>query len=260
LNAEGVTCDVLVAGSGAAGFATALTAHLEGLDVIMVEKAPLFGGTTAYSAGVVWIPINSAQRAAGLTDSRQAALDYLAHHVGNRLDRAKAEAFLDNAPAMLDCFAREGFAAFSLVPTWADYHPDEPGALRGGRSLGPQTFDGRRLGSFFPKLRAPIKTMMAFGGMMIGRNDLSRSLKAAAHVGPMVTRYARDRLTHARGTRLVNGNALIARMAAAAIARGIPLWLSSPRVELRQAGGRIGGAVVDKEGKPVELTARLGVV
>jgi hypothetical protein len=60
-------------------------------------------------------------------------------------------------------------------------------------------------------------------GMMIGRNDLphifqmSRSLKAAAHVGLMVTRYARDRLTHARGTRLVNGNALIARMAAAAI-------------------------------------------
>jgi hypothetical protein len=93
----------------------------------------------------------------------------LAHHVGNRLDRAKAEAFLDNAPALLDCFAREGFAVFSLVPTWADYHPKEPGALWGGRSLGP---DGRRLGSFFPKLRAPIKTMVAFGGMMIGRNDL----------------------------------------------------------------------------------------
>jgi len=73
---------------------------------------------------------------------------------------------------MLDCFAREGFAVFSPVPTWADYHPDEPGACRGGRSLGPEIFDGRRLGSVFPKLRAPIKTMMAFGGMMIGRNDL----------------------------------------------------------------------------------------
>jgi succinate dehydrogenase/fumarate reductase flavoprotein subunit len=135
VSAEGVACDVLVAGSGAAGFATALTAHLEGLDVIMVEKAPLLGGTTAYSAGVVWIPVNSAQRAAGLTDPRQAALDYLAHHVGNRLDRARAEAYLDNAPAMLDCFAREEFAVFSLVPTWADYHPDEPGASQGGRSL-----------------------------------------------------------------------------------------------------------------------------
>jgi hypothetical protein len=108
--------------------------------------------------------------------------------------------------------------------------------------------------------------MMAFGGMMIGRTDLppifqmSRSLKAAAHVGRMVTRYARDRLTHSRGTRLVNGNALIAPMAAAAIARGIPLWLSSPIVELHQAGRRIVGAVIDKEGKPVEVTARLGVV
>jgi succinate dehydrogenase/fumarate reductase flavoprotein subunit len=61
LNAEDVTCDLLVAGSGAAGFATALTAHLQGLDVIMVEKAPLFGGRTAYSAGVVWIPITAAQ-------------------------------------------------------------------------------------------------------------------------------------------------------------------------------------------------------
>ena len=98
----------------------------------------------------MWIPVNSAQRAAGLTDSRQAALDYLAHHVGNRLDRARAEAYLDNAPAMLHCFAREEFAVFSLVPTWADYHPDEPGASQGGRSLGPVPFDGRRLGAFFP--------------------------------------------------------------------------------------------------------------
>ena len=66
----------------------------------------------------------------GSPNSRQAALDDLAHHVSNRLDRARAEAFLDNAPAMLDCFAREGFAVFSLVPTWADYYPDEPGGRR----------------------------------------------------------------------------------------------------------------------------------
>ena len=176
---------------------------------------------------MVWIPINAAQRAAGLTDSRQAALDYLAHHVSNRLDRARAEAFRNNAPAMLDCFAREGFAVFSLVPTWADYCPDEPGRLA-GRPIA-RAGDLRRAPSrkLFPKLRAPIKTIMAFGGMMIGRNDLphifqmSRSLKPAPHVGLMVRRYARDRLTHARGTRHVNGNALIARMAAAAIARGI---------------------------------------
>lgn len=266
MSEDAVTCDVLVAGSGAAGFAAALTAQLEGLNVIMVEKEPLFGGTTAYSAGVVWVPANSHQKAAGITDSPAAALEYLAHHVGNRLERAKAEAFIDNAPAMLDCFAREGFASFTLAPTWADYHPDEPGASQGGRSLGPETFDGRRLGSSFAKLRPPIKTMMAFGGMMIGRNDLpqifqmSRSLRAASHVGFMVARYARDRLRHARGTRLVNGNALVARMAVAAFARGIPLWLSSPIVELRREGTRITGAMVEKQGRRVRVATRLGVV
>jgi succinate dehydrogenase/fumarate reductase flavoprotein subunit len=266
VSAEAITCDVLIAGSGAAGFATALTAHLEGLDVIMVEKEPLFGGTTAYSAGVVWIPLSPQQRVAGITDSRQAALDYLAYHVGNRLDRARAEAYIDNAPSMLERFERAGFVRFSLVPGWADYHPDEPGASQGGRSLGPETFDGRRLGSSFAKLRPPIKTMMAFGGMMIGRNDLphifrmSRSLKAATHVGRMLARYGRDRLAHQRGTRLVNGNALIARMAVAAFARGIPLWLSAPIIELRRDGARIVGAVVQKDGRRLAVSTRLGVV
>jgi heterodisulfide reductase subunit A-like polyferredoxin len=38
-----VTCDVLVVGSGAAGFATALTASVDGLDAIITEKEAFFG-------------------------------------------------------------------------------------------------------------------------------------------------------------------------------------------------------------------------
>src|SRR4051794_11401267 len=79
----------------------------------MVEKEPEFGGTTAYSAGVVWIPFNSHQRAAGIRDSRERALAYLTHHVGNRLDRAKAEAYVDNAHAMLDLFESKAFVAYT---------------------------------------------------------------------------------------------------------------------------------------------------
>jgi succinate dehydrogenase/fumarate reductase flavoprotein subunit len=56
--ADTVTSDVLVAGTGAGGLATALAASRRGLDVIIVEKEPLFGGTIAYSAGVIWIPGN----------------------------------------------------------------------------------------------------------------------------------------------------------------------------------------------------------
>ena len=261
-----IACDVLVAGSGAAGFAAALTARLHGLDVLMVEKEPLFGGTTAYSAGVVWIPLNHHQEAAGIAERRDDALTYLTAHVGNRLDRAKAEAFVDHAAVMLDVFEREGFVAYELAATWADYHPDEPGASQGGRSLVPNEYDGRKLGPWFERLRPALATMMPLGGMMVGRNDLphvfrmTQSAKSALHVARMVARHARDRLSHSRGTRLVNGNALIARLAVSAFARGIPLWLSSPMVALVSDAGRITGAIVEREGARVRVEARRGVV
>lgn len=259
-------CDVLVAGSGAGGFAAALTARLQGLDVLMVEKEPLFGGTTAYSAGVIWIPCNSHQAQAGIRDSRAEAHAYLAHHVGNRLDRARAEAFVDHAPAMLDLFEREGLVSYALAPTWADYHPDEPGASQGGRSLCPENFDGRALGAWFDRLRPPIRTMTAFGGMMVGRNDLphifrmTQSAASALHVAGMLARQARDRLRYKRGTRLVNGNALIARLAVQAFRRGIPLWLEAPIVELIHEGGRVAGAIVARNGRREAVRARRGVV
>jgi succinate dehydrogenase/fumarate reductase flavoprotein subunit len=167
---------------------------------------------------------------------------------------------------MLDLFQREGFVSFTLAPTWADYHPDEPGASQGGRSLVPDEYDGRRLGPWFAKLRPALKTMTPLGGMMVGRNDLphvfqmTRSAASALHVARMVARHARDRVGHSRGTRLVNGNALIARLAVSAFARNIPLWLSSPIVELVREGERVGGAVVAREGRHIHVTARRGVV
>jgi succinate dehydrogenase/fumarate reductase flavoprotein subunit len=259
--------DVLVAGSGAGGLATALAASLAGLDVLVVEKESLFGGTTAYSAGVIWIPNNTHAARAGVTDSREAALQYLTSHVGNRLDRTRAEAFVDAAPKMLAAFETAGFCAFSVSPTWADYHPDEPGGAQGGRSLCPDDYDGRLLGEWFDKLRPPLPTMAPMGGMMVGRNDLphvfqmTRSLKSAQHVAGMVARHARDRLRYERGTRLVNGNGLIARMARHALDRGVKLWLSTPIVDLtRDAEGRVTGAVVQRASDKIRIQARHGVV
>ena len=259
-------CDVLVAGSGAGGFAAALAASLHGLDVIMAEKEPLFGGSTAFSSGILWIPTNSHQLAAGIIDSRDNALTYLNHHVGNRLDQTCAAAFLDNGPAMVDLFEREGLVRFSSGLAFPDYHPDEPGASPGGRALFSDDFDGRELGPWLDKLRPPLKTMTALGGMMLGRNDLphvfqmTHSWRSAVYVGGMVARYARDRLSHNRATRLVNGNALIASLAASAFRRGIPLWLKTPIVELVREAGRVVGAMVEREGQRVQIEARRGVV
>jgi succinate dehydrogenase/fumarate reductase flavoprotein subunit len=70
-------CDVLVIGAGAGGLATAITARKQGLDVIVIEKDAYFGGTTAFSGGVLWIPGNALSKAKGITDSREAALTYM---------------------------------------------------------------------------------------------------------------------------------------------------------------------------------------
>jgi len=258
--------DVLIAGTGAAGFATALTARRAGLSVLMVEKEPQFGGTTAYSAGVIWIPMNHHAEAEGLADSRDAALAYMAHQAGNYHDRARAEAFVDTAAEMVRTFEDEGWARFALAPTWADYHPHDPGGVDGGRSLVPGQYDGRRLGDWFSKLRAPLQTMMGLGGMMVGRTDIphvfamARAPRSALHVAGMALRYYRDRAAgHPRGTRLMNGNALIAQMAERALDMGVELWLESPLVAIER-DGRVTGATVERSGSAQRIEVARAVV
>ncbi len=263
---ERVACDVLVVGSGAGGFAAALTARHHGLDVLMVEKEALFGGTTCYSAGVIWIPGSAHAKAAGIDDGPAQALRYLESIAGNRLDRARAEAFLATGPEMLSFLEATTDARYTLCPTWADYEPELPGGSNGGRSLAPEPFDGRRLGKRFDALRPPLASMMLLGGMMVGRTDLPhlynmmRVPKSAWHAVRMFARYGRDRLQWKRGTRLANGNGLIAALSVAAEKKGIPLWLSAPLMSLVDENGRIAGAIIRREGRDVEVRARRGVV
>ena len=69
--------DILVVGSGAAGYAAAISARHSGTEVIMVEKAPLYGGTTLRSGGGLWIPNNRFQREKGIEDRREDATRYM---------------------------------------------------------------------------------------------------------------------------------------------------------------------------------------
>src|SRR5690606_36357265 len=138
-------CDVLVVGSGAGGLATAITAKKHGLSVIVIEKEPVYGGTTAFSGGVLWVPGNRHGQANNPSDNRQAARDYLRNETGNWFDPVHIDAYLEAGPAMLDWFERETEVKF--VPTlYPDYHPTVEGGVDVGRSVLAAPFDTSALG------------------------------------------------------------------------------------------------------------------
>ena len=94
--------DVAVVGSGAAGLTAALAAARAGLAAAVLEKADVIGGTTALSEGMIWITCSLEARALGIADSAADALAYLEATGGNRVDRARACAYLASGPDLLD--------------------------------------------------------------------------------------------------------------------------------------------------------------
>src|SRR5262245_26375466 len=99
-----VEADVVVVGSGAGGLSAAVSAALLGLRVLVVEKAQVFGGCLAFSAGIPWIPANDQMAKAGMQDSPAAGMRYLRAVVGDSLREDLATAYLDAAPRMLSFF------------------------------------------------------------------------------------------------------------------------------------------------------------
>jgi choline dehydrogenase-like flavoprotein len=91
-------CDVLVVGSGAGGLSAAVTAAFHGLKVIVAEKEPVFGGTTAWSGGWMWAPRNEFARRAGIVEDAELPRTYLRDVLGNNFNEAKVDAFLEAAP------------------------------------------------------------------------------------------------------------------------------------------------------------------
>jgi len=53
------TYDFVIVGSGASSVAAALKIKEAGKTALIIEKREFFGGSTALSGGVIWIPCNS---------------------------------------------------------------------------------------------------------------------------------------------------------------------------------------------------------
>lgn len=258
--------DVVVLGSGVGGLTTALTASLDGLRVVVLEHSDTIGGTSARSSGTVWVPGSHHLEAQGISGDSEDAARYLGSLVGERGDPSMWRAFLDHAPRMLrDLESRAGLG-FRPYMTAPDYRQDHPGAAEGGRPLEPLPFDGRTLGADFARLASPIPELMLFGGLMITRGEAAQLLRAdrsptAMMLGVrLVGRYLRDRLHYARGTRLVLGNALVARLFKALLDRGVRVVTAAHAQGLIAVAGRVGGVEATINGKPVAIKATRAVV
>jgi succinate dehydrogenase/fumarate reductase flavoprotein subunit len=259
-------CDALVVGSGCAGMSAAVTAGHRGLNVLIVEKEPHFGGTTARSGGWLWIPGTSLARAWGITEAPDQARTYLRHEAGNSFDAARVDAFLSNGPEAVDFFTSNTALRFDMPLTFPDYHAEAPGGAQGGRSMVTRPFDGHELGEHIKDLGTPLPELTVFGMMLGSGKEIihfmraTKSLTSAVYVAKRLAKHFIDVRRNGRGMTLTNGNALAGRLAKSAFDLKIPLWLSSPVRELIVEDRAVRGAVVERDGRRVRVMAKRGVV
>jgi len=261
-----VEVDWLVAGAGAAGMTGAVAAHQLGGTVLVVEKEPVYGGTTAKSGGVAWIPGNHRQAEAGVRDSVEEGYAYLKALIGDGVSDARIRAYAERAREMLQFMMQHSHVDYSALPRYMDYYEHLPGYKPGGRSMDNAPIDLRRLGDagnsmrlgHYDGLLLPFN-MTVVEGMRLQAMDAGAYLLGLR----LLLRYLLDlpaRLRRRRDNRLTLGPALVARLRLSLKDRDIPLWLDSPLVELWQEQGRVGGALVARGGKTLRVAARRGVL
>jgi 3-oxosteroid 1-dehydrogenase len=221
--------DVVVLGTGAAGLVAALAAHDAAASVGLYEKADVVGGTTALSGGIVWVPNNPYAAAAGISDGRTEALEYLDSLSLGMIDATLVEALIDTGPEVLDWLAATTPLRMQVAIGFPDYHPDNPGAKPGGgRSLDPDLFAFELLGPWASRVARP---------QNLPRLNLLESPLGGGS-GSIEQRLLDERVAHdARG----RGQALVGALLKACLDRGIEPVTGARANDLIVDAGRVSG-------------------
>jgi hypothetical protein len=199
-----IEVDALVVGAGAAGMTAALVSSLEGLDVLLCEKSDRVGGTTATSAGTIWVPGTRQSREAGLrTKSSTPAISRCGDQAA---PDERRDVYLETGPHVVDYLDRRSEVKFTPYTRHPDYLANRLGATIGGRPLAPLPFDGRLLGADFRWCDRRSEGV-ALGSMMVGATISSRSRgplrpHVASCSAALLGRHATDRLAIGAGQAL----------------------------------------------------------
>ena len=253
--------DVIVVGSGAGGMLAALRAADLGMSVILVEKARSYGGTSAVSGGGIWIPCHGLGSA---EDSREEARTYLAAICKGEFRQDRVEAYLDHGPEMVRFLEASG-VRMEMIPI-PDYFVPLPGS-RYDRCLMPAEIDGQDLGEDIHALRDPHFAFKLFNRYSLNLAQAS-TLSSRPRgwqwtVAKIFAHYWLDRPWRrktAKDRRLTLGNALIGGLRRALRRREVSVLLDTALVGLTEDNGRISGIEARRNGAPLALSARHGVI
>jgi len=240
--------DVVVLGSGGAAMTAAIAAHDFGAkDVVILEKSGMVGGTTAMSGGMLWIPNNHHQQAAGIADSDEDIVAYLDALAPGQLDPDTLGAFMENGPEMLRFLEEKTPVRMHAFADFPDYQPYLPGAKPdGGRSLDNEAFSFDRLGKWATRVNP---TKMAYPV----RGSLMEAIHGTLDEATLAEREAQD----FRGL----GQALAGALFKAVLDRDIPVEFEKRARKLVKHNDRVIGVIAtDTHGRDFSVRARRGVV
>lgn len=253
--------DFVIVGSGAGAVPAALVMKDHGKSVIILEKQDCYGGTSAYSGGVIWIPDNPVTNPDGTQDSLEKARTYMRAVAGASADEVPEErrdAYIRGGGEMVRYLMGKGMALEDAH--WPDYRDELPGGRASGRSLSAPLFDVNELGEWAPKLAQyrlttdiPIcspETVHLFLARKTWKGKVT-AMKIAWRM--LVKLVARKDL---RGS----GPAMMGRLFQLLFRTDTPLWLETPVDDLIVEDGRVVGVIARRDGQQVRIRARLGVL
>jgi 3-oxosteroid 1-dehydrogenase len=257
-----VECDVVVVGAGAAGMVGALTAAKRGLRTVVIEKAGVYGGSTARSGAGIWVPNNEVILAAGVPDTPALAATYLSAVVGDDVPAARLAAYLANGPATIGFLLRNTPLRFSWMEQYSDYYPELPGGMPDGRSIEPAPLDANILGaeyanlnpSYIPSPPGTVVLTIDYRWLAL----IARHPRGLATATEIVRRYL---AAVALGRKPITmGQALAGGLRAGLLAADVPVWLNTALTDLTVEGGRVTGVRAVRAGQEVLIRARRGVI
>ena len=263
---QNLNCDLLVIGSGAGGLSAAVTAAHLGMKVIVLEKEPVYGGTSAWSGGWLWIPRNFLAQKAGIQEDINDPIEYLKNELGSQFNEEKIRTFLEKGPQMVEFFHTHTELKFLDGNKMPDFHGKTAKAVTGGRSVYAAPFDGKKLGKELKRLRQPLD-VVSLWGMGIGSGidmknffNATRSFQSFSYVAKRVLHHFLDLIIYRQGTQLYNGNALIAALAKTAFDRRVQILTNVLVKKLMTENGKVSGAVFQVNDEIIQITSSRGVV